>query len=431
MKFRTLQIVILTLICWPCMGCNGPSNGLSRFDESGLSPSGLVQYLEIPVISEDVQRIRSEVAFSAIMLEFEDENFPKGTKMYTGSGDSFEVYVITGQDPKDKLRSPLFVTDGRSEELQIDPGEYRGLIKIYLLGAPPTNVGFPLLKKGSNACEEPEVITTEEWRKDLPDPVDGRAENEVNHLIVHHSATSNNVSDYLQVVRNIYLYHTEVNGWDDIGYNYLIDPDGVVYEGRDDQGVADQDNIKGAHFCGKNTGTMGICMIGNYNEIRATKASISALQRVLTWKSYKDVISPLDSSRHPDATGDFLAHIAGHRDGCATLCPGDSLYASFGAIRDSVQVLLNSCPSAIAHEQESDHLRIFINDPASEVYVIGLDANDKVHYKLYDLTGRLIQNGIVKNGKFTFKDNTRGILIVELSSMDAQRHMRRRLLRAG
>ena len=431
MKFRTLQIVILTLICLPCMGCNGPSNGSSRFDEAGLSPSGLVQYLEIPVICEDLQNIKSHVAFSAIMLEFEDKNFPEGTKMFTSSGDSFEVYVITGQDPKDKLRSPLFVTDGRSEELQIDPGNYRGLIKIYLMAAPSMNAGFPLLKKGSSACAEPDVITTEEWRKDLPDPVDGRTENEVDHLIVHHSATSNNVSDYMQVVRNIYLYHTEVNGWDDIGYNYLIDPEGTLYEGRDDQGVTDQDNIKGAHFCGKNTGTMGVCMIGNYNEIHASKAAISALQRLLTWKSYKDVISPLDSTRHPDQTGDYLAHIAGHRDGCATLCPGDSLYASFGAIRDSVHILLNACPSTTIHEQEKRDIRLFVNDSESEVNAIGLNANEEVRYELFDLTGRLVQSGMVKHGKFTLIDNARGILIVQLFTKDAELLMRRRLLRAG
>jgi len=429
MNLRTLKIILLSLVYWPCLGCSGPSNGSSKFDELGLSPSGLVQYLELEAKSKDTLNVVSHIEFSAIMFEFEDDNYPKGTKFFTESGDSFEVYVITGQDPRDKLRSPLFVTDGRSDQMTIMPGEYRGLIKIYLLAAPPIDAHFSLLKKGSDACEEPEVITTEEWRKDLPDPVDGRSMNTVDHLIVHHSATSNNVTDYMQVVRNIYLYHTEVNGWDDIGYNYLIDPEGTVYEGRDDQGVADQDNIKGAHFCGKNSGTMGICMIGNYNEVGATKASISALQRVLTWKSFKDGITPLDSSKHPDESGVFLAHIAGHRDGCATLCPGDSLYMSLSTIRDSVEIFLKDCASTGTQEISDNQLRLFVNESENVVHIIGLDGIQNVTYELFDLSGRLIQNGMIKNGKIVLEDSSRGIMTIQLFSEDVNLLMRSRLVR--
>ena len=83
---------------------------------------------------------------------------------------------------------------------------------------------------------------------------------------MHHSAGSTFDTNYTAVVRSYYLLHTEVNGWDDIGYNYLIARDGSIFAGRDPQnrtGVA-QDNVHGAHFCGKNDYTMGICVIGDF-----------------------------------------------------------------------------------------------------------------------------------------------------------------------
>ena len=66
--------------------------------------------------------------------------------------------------------------------------------------------------------------------------------------MVHHSAGSNTNSNYTQVVRDIYLYHTQVNGcWSDIGYNYLVAQDGSIYNGRD-PGALEQDDVLGRSF---------------------------------------------------------------------------------------------------------------------------------------------------------------------------------------
>ena len=108
-------------------------------------------------------------------------------------------------------------------------------------------------------------------------------------MIIHHSAgaVSKDKSNYDQEVRNIYKFHTQTYQWDDIGYNFLIAPNGDLYQGRDDQGKDSPDNIKGAHFCHKNSNTMGVCLLGNFNETTPASPAIRTLEELITWKLKK------------------------------------------------------------------------------------------------------------------------------------------------
>ncbi len=160
----------------------------------------------------------------------------------------------------------------------------------------------------------------------------------VTHLIVHHSAGTNFSADWAAVVRAIWHYHVDTHGWNDIGYNWLIDPNGVLYEGR-------PDNVRGAHFSGHNTGTLGVCVLGNFHnaspKIAPTPAAIETLERLLCWKSEKENINPLATKYHA-SSGLNLKTIAGHRDsGSGTACPGDSLYIQLPNIRIDVDSLLH------------------------------------------------------------------------------------------
>ena len=89
----------------------------------------------------------------------------------------------------------------------------------------------------------------------------------VTHLIVHHTAGANEATDWPAVIRSIWVLHVEGNGWNDIGYNYLIDPNGVLYEGR-----AGGDGVLGAHFSGMNSGTMS----ASYNPVGYVSATSPA-----------------------------------------------------------------------------------------------------------------------------------------------------------
>lgn len=190
-------------------------------------------------------------------------------------------------------------------------------------------------------CESPPVISQTEWRAGLPVPDYTRIRTQVRHIIIHHSATSNTLTNYTDLVRSIYLQHTQVNEWSDIGYNYLIAPDGTIYAGRDPGVEMQQDEVLGAHFCASNSGTLGICMLGTYMDILPTDSAMSSLYRLLAWKTAKDSLSPYGFLAHP--RNPLLGVIAGHRDGCATLCPGDALYTHLHPVKESCNALLEAC----------------------------------------------------------------------------------------
>jgi hypothetical protein len=187
-------------------------------------------------------------------------------------------------------------------------------------------------------CEKPAVVTRAGWNcPQTSNP--GYSYTTVTHLIVHHSAGSNTSSDWGAVVLSIWNSHVNTNGWADIGYNYLIDPKGVVYEGR-----GGGDNVVGAHFCGTNGGTMGTCLMGTYTSENITDTARSRLTSLLAWKACASNINVTATSLH-NSSGRNLQHISGHRDGCATECPGGNFYATLGSLRTAVSTRMTACSS--------------------------------------------------------------------------------------
>jgi len=147
------------------------------------------------------------------------------------------------------------------------------------------------------------------------------------HIIVHHSAGFTNYNDYLWVVNYYWDLHVNTNGWSDIGYNWLVDPNGVVYEGRGSGNI-------GAHFSCLNGGTIGICVIGNYMTKTVDPNALASLKELALWEACQHNISLADSSLHASSNL-VLKPLSAHRDangasvGCpkGTSCPGDLLYA--------------------------------------------------------------------------------------------------------
>src|SRR5262249_58362955 len=101
--------------------------------------------------------------------------------------------------------------------------------------------------------------------------------------IVHHTAGSNSYTrtQAAAIVRGIELYHVKGNGWNDIGYNFLVDRFGTIYEGR---GGGVERNVIGAHSLGFNTGTVGVALIGNFQYTTPPKAMRDALVKLLAWR---------------------------------------------------------------------------------------------------------------------------------------------------
>jgi hypothetical protein len=181
----------------------------------------------------------------------------------------------------------------------------------------------------------------------------------VQKLIVHHTATQNNDPDPPATIRSIYYYHAVTQGWGDIGYNFLIDEAGNVYEGRHTfdypagSSPTEENSlghgVTGAHAQGYNSGTVGIALLGTLTSHDATPAARSALERLLAWESDHHAIEPQGASPYTNPVSGTQAtfpNIAGHRDVGATECPGGTFYATLPIIRSDVAAMLGTSAPA-------------------------------------------------------------------------------------
>jgi hypothetical protein len=150
----------------------------------------------------------------------------------------------------------------------------------------------------------------------------------VNFLAVHHEEGSNSSTDWTARVRAVQNLHMDVNGWADIGYNYVIAPTGVAYDGR-----GGGENVTGAHLCGKNGNTMGVCMLGSYTSVLPTNNAQYTLKRVLAWKCKQRGLSATGTGYHVDRT---IFKISGHRSSCSTDCPGNTLFNFLPTLRTDI-----------------------------------------------------------------------------------------------
>ena len=262
---------------------------------------------------------------------------------------------------EESLKSIELYTPSATDELQLVLINGRGKYSSFSQRKSKEN--------GNNDCELNRVIQQSEWRNGLPAPSYSRNFTTTENMIIHHSAGSNNISDFTQAVRDIYIFHTVENGWSDIGYNYLVAPDGVIYAGRD-PGMGAQDEVIGAHFCGSNSNTMGICLLGNYETAEPTPVMLGSLEEVLSWKAFKDELNVLGNDSHPLNAN--LGVIAGHRDGCGTLCPGQNVYQKLQDIRMNVDAQIAICNGEEEEEEEEP-----------EEPVIGIEIDSVLSQKIY------------------------------------------------
>jgi hypothetical protein len=186
---------------------------------------------------------------------------------------------------------------------------------------------------------KPPVVTRTEWG--CPDGLitthGSLSYTTVTHLIVHHTAMGVEApdSDWPALVRSIWNFHVFERGWADIGYNYLIDPNGVIYEGR-----SGGDDVIGAHFSGVNAGTMAVALLGDFTDAAPTIDALNSLKEILAWKCNQRGLDPEGRSLH-EASQFILNTISGHRDGPkATECPGEALYLLLPAISAEVENLI-------------------------------------------------------------------------------------------
>jgi hypothetical protein len=155
------------------------------------------------------------------------------------------------------------------------------------------------------------------------------------------------------MVLAICRYHRNSNGWNDIGYNFLVDKYGRIFEGR--AGGIDAPVI-GAQAQGYNSESTGIANLGTYSSTPASPAAMQAMASLIAWKLPLHGVPVAGSvtvsshggsdNRYPAGTPVTLQRISGHRDGDATECPGDALYAQLPALRQATLEQAAASPAA-------------------------------------------------------------------------------------
>ncbi|ADG75269.1 N-acetylmuramoyl-L-alanine amidase family 2 [Cellulomonas flavigena DSM 20109] len=194
------------------------------------------------------------------------------------------------------------------------------------------------------ATQAPAVVSRAQWgaRAQVCTPDTAQR---VSAVVVHHTAGSNayaSPAEAMAQIRNDQRYHIESRGWCDIGYNFLVDHWGNIYEGRAGSLTSP---VVGVHAGGFNTGTVGVSMLGTFGTVAPSSAMRDAVARIAAWRLAAYDVDPRGSSTWTTSGGEnsrwpgggvvHLPNVFGHRDVAFTACPGDQGYATLGAVRSA------------------------------------------------------------------------------------------------
>ncbi len=245
---------------------------------------------------------------------------------------------------------PLWVGDSDGYQVRVDVREGRlprGLrVDLIDPGSSPADsdprAGRPM-QSAAAAAGQPLVYSRAQWgadenlRNGTP-----KYSSTIKAGFVHHTAGANSYSaaEVPKILRAIYAYHVKGNGWSDVGYNFLVDRFGRLWEGR--YGGMDR-AVVGAHTGGFNVDTFAVSAIGEYGKAAAPPVMVDSIARLMAWKlaaNFRDpngtsVLTSLGggTSKYPAGRKVTFNNISGHRDAGNTSCPGTNLYAQLANIR--------------------------------------------------------------------------------------------------
>jgi hypothetical protein len=246
---------------------------------------------------------------------------------------------------------PAFV--GAADELQLRlRGTPRGLRARFVRAVPTATaaqrIGRRLRRRSgaragaAQAGAPPAIIPRALWGGDTVPPREAPLYGTVQMAFVHHTVTANDYApeESAAIVLGIARYHRDGNGWNDVGYNFLVDKYGQVFEGR--AGGVDQ-AVVGAQAQGFNSVSTGIACLGTFSAVAQSEAAMDALARLIGWKLSVHGVptaGPVtvtsgggSASRFPAGVPVTFERISGHRDANATSCPGEVLYGQLADLR--------------------------------------------------------------------------------------------------
>jgi hypothetical protein len=255
---------------------------------------------------------------------------------------------------------------GDCDELQLRAAApLRATLRVHFVAVPP--VTRRALRAEAAAAKQaapqpgtpPPIIPRAAWGGDSVPPRAAPEYGVVQMAFVHHTVTANDYTpdQSASIVLAIAKYHRDTNGWNDIGYNFLVDRYGQVFEGR--AGGVEQ-AVVGAQAQGYNDQSTGVALLGTFSDEPIPEPAMAAVAQLLGWKMSLHgvpceggltVISGGGSlNRYGAGTPVAVQRISGHRDGDKTECPGNTLYAQLPTLRQRAAALAGP---VVAHGQVS------------------------------------------------------------------------------
>jgi hypothetical protein len=365
----TLRYLLVTAVLLGCAYVAAPALSTQRYMPGGadfVQPLGGVSKQQgkraVRFVSN---KLYAPAHFDLAGLAGETRNYEMRAR--SDGGDWSEWVETGGGDP---------VYFGGADELQLRTRGFRPHGKVHYVNVSGTSTPAEgLLTKAREAINSafitattvvgaseadampnrPAMVSRRQWgatlRKGGCKPRTSPVTGTVKAAVVHHTATSNDYTaeEAPSIVLGICRYHRNANGWNDIGYNALVDRFGTLYVGRAG-GI--KNAIVGAHAQGFNAQTTGVASIGDHTDQDITAAAKASLVNYLAWKlSYhglnaigKTTLTSAggDLSRYPAGRRVRLNKVIGHRDVGLTGCPGDELELDLPAIRRRVEARIET-----------------------------------------------------------------------------------------
>jgi len=236
------------------------------------------------------------------------------------------------------------------------------------------------LSAASIITPKPQIYSRAQWGADekiREQTAPGYAE--VHGGFVHHTVNANDytAAEVPGILRSIYAYHVKSRGWRDIGYNFLIDKFGRIWEGR--YGGVDRP-VVGAHTENYNDYGFGVSAIGNFEIAKPTDALIQAEGALFAWKLSLHGVSAAATNVKIGAKV-FASSIMGHRDTKSTACPGKYLYARIPDIRKLAASLQKGWSGRALQSSfvgSADPDLVMRNATTKEVYVVPTGVSSSV-----------------------------------------------------
>ena len=225
--------------------------------------------------------------------------------------------------------------------------------------------------KGTKGCPQPYLIPRSGWcgsytACQTPSYVPTLLVSPT-HVLLHHGGDGVSYTDSYALIRSYWYTHVYSNGWDDIGYNYVVDKYGNIFLGRYNPSPSTQD-VKGAHAVYSNSKSIGVSLLGNTDIDNVTSAQETALENLLAWWFDWRGLDPatVDGLLNQAGTNTvYIPRLSGHRDVNSTICPGNNAYNLLPAFRAGINYKIAACSGTTVSNDNCPGYSLNVNSSCS------------------------------------------------------------------